>query len=116
MKVSGVFLLAFLSFAASANACGVLKSASPRVGSTVSAVNDIILNFSDAVDAGKSTITVTDSSGHVVSEGKTFSAGDAAILTTKTKNLPPGQYKVQWSAYWPDCDSQSDGDFPFTVQ
>src|SRR5579859_3415677 len=91
-------LAAGLAWGPAAFAHAYLKTASPAVGSTVTAVpTEITLRFSEKVEAAFSTITVTGPDGARVDAGDLhLDAAEPTMLRESLKPLAPGQYKVVW--------------------
>jgi methionine-rich copper-binding protein CopC len=90
-----------------------LDHASPAVDSTVpSAPAEVVLTFTEKLEATFSTVTVTDASGARVEEGKPQVSGNTMQIGLKA--AAPGAYKVHWHAVSADTHS-SEGTFTFTV-
>ena len=105
-------------FAESANACAILKTGDPKVGSTVRSVDisSVNLEFTSKVFADKSTITVADETGKTVSTGSVHSNGsNDHSITIDVSTLSPGKYKVSWEVFC-ECGQLTPGDYKFTVK
>jgi methionine-rich copper-binding protein CopC len=90
-----------------------LDHASPLVGSTVaSAPHEVTLTFTQGLEPAFSTVTVTDSGGAEVSQGKAQVSGNTMRIGLKT--IGPGAYKVRWHALSVDTHS-TEGTFTFHV-
>jgi methionine-rich copper-binding protein CopC len=108
-------LAAALLAAGPASAHAFLKSAAPAVGSTVhQAPSEVVIEFTQPIEAGFSSIAVQDASGAPVSAGEARSDGDKAHLAVGLKPLSPGAYKVIWHATSVDTH-KTEGTFTFTV-
>ncbi len=114
IRAAAAFVFAFAAVAAHAHA--QLEKATPGVGSTVSSVSEIRLEFSEGVEAKFTKVVLTSASGAAEPLGKpSVDPGDAKILTVKiAKPLAPGAYKVEWRAVSVDTH-HTQGDFTFTV-
>ena len=76
-----------------------LKTATPAVGSTVTqAPGEVVITFTEGVEASFSTIVVQDASGAEVETGGVHLAGGETRLAIGLKPLPAGSYKVTWHA------------------
>jgi copper resistance protein C len=103
--------MALASSAALAHAA--LHHASPEAGSTVSeAPHEVMLTFSDNLEAAFSSAEVMDSNGVRVDEGKSQVNGNTMRIGLKT--LSPGSYRVHWRAVSVDTH-KSEGSFMFSV-
>ena len=90
-----------------------LDHASPLVGSTVPAApHEVVLTFTQNLEAAFSTAQVTDASGARVDQGKAAVSGNA--MTIGLKSLGPGSYKVHWHVLSVDTHS-TEGTFTFHV-
>jgi methionine-rich copper-binding protein CopC len=96
-----------------AQAHAFLDHASPLVGSTVSAApHEVVLTFTQNLEAAFSTAQVTDASGARVDGGKAQVSGNT--MTVALKSIGPGSYKVHWHALSVDTHS-TEGTFTFHV-
>src|SRR5579863_5222238 len=111
------FLVLLCLFAAAASsgvqAHAFLDHASPLVGSTVqTAPHEVVLTFTQNLEASFSTVTVMDASGARVDEGKPQISGNTMRVGLKSSS--PGAYKVHWHALSVDTHT-TEGTFTFTV-
>jgi copper resistance protein C len=96
-----------------ARAHAFLDHASPLVGSTVPAApHEVVLTFTQNLEAAFSTAQVTDSNGARVDQGKAQVSG--STMTVGLKSLGPGSYKVRWHALSVDTHT-TEGAFTFHV-
>jgi methionine-rich copper-binding protein CopC len=112
-----LFILAALLTAAlgapAAHAHAHLDHANPLAGSTVSpAPNEVSLSFTESLEPAFSTVTVTDSNGAEVSQGKAQVSGNTMRVGIKAAG--PGTYKVRWHALSVDTHT-TEGSFSFHV-
>ena len=99
--------------APAARAHAFLDHASPLVGSTVDAApHEVSLSFTQSLEPAFSTVTVTDSSGAEVSQGKAQVSSNT--MRVGLKALGPGSYKVRWHALSVDTHT-TEGSFSFHV-
>jgi len=106
-----LLLIALAPLAARAHA--FLDHASPLVGSTVPAApHEVVLTFTQNLEAAFSTTQVTDSSSARVDQGKAAVSGNT--MTIGLKALGPGSYKVHWHVLSVDTHS-TEGTFTFHV-
>jgi copper resistance protein C len=106
-----LLLIPLASTAAQAHA--FLDHASPLVGSTVPAApHEVVLTFTQNLEAAFSAAQVTDSSGARVDQGKAQVSGNT--MTVGLKSLGPGSYKVHWHVLSVDTHS-TEGTFTFHV-
>jgi copper resistance protein C len=90
-----------------------LTKTSPSAGVTVSeAPQEVVLTFTERLEAAFSRVTVTDAAGAEVNQGKPEVAGN--IIRVSLKRLSGGTYKVDWRAVTPDAH-RVDGSFTFRV-
>ena len=114
MKI--LFALLIIFFAVPAQACVLLEHGNPKVGSEVSNVTKVELEFSGKIYPEKSTVVVTDQDGKQVSTGKAYGkSGDENFIATNVTPLAPGKYKVTWGVFC-DCGMLNPGDYKFTVK
>jgi hypothetical protein len=96
-----------------AQAHAFLDHASPLVGSTVPAApHEVVLTYTQNLEAAFSTVQVTDASGARVDAGKADVSGNT--MRVGLKSLPPGSYKVRWHALSVDTHT-TEGTFTFHV-
>jgi|ERR1700730_1450889 len=106
-----LLLVALAPVAARAHA--FLDHASPLVGSTVSAApHEVVLTYTQNLEAAFSTAQVTDAGGARVDQGKAAVSGNT--MTIGLKALGPGSYKVHWHVLSVDTHS-TEGAFTFHV-
>jgi methionine-rich copper-binding protein CopC len=106
-----LLLVALAPIAARAHA--FLDHASPLVGSTVSAApHEVVLTYTQNLEAAFSTAQVTDAGGARVDQGKAAVSGNT--MTIGLKALGPGSYKVHWRVLSVDTHS-TEGAFTFHV-
>jgi methionine-rich copper-binding protein CopC len=107
-------VLLFLPFGApAARAHAFLDHANPLVGSTVaSAPHEVVLTFTQSLEAAFSTVTVTDPGGADAGQGKAQVSGNTMRIGLKAGG--PGTYKVHWHALSTDTHS-TEGTFTFHV-
>ena len=106
-----LFLVPLAPVAACAHA--FLDHASPLVGSTVPAApHEVVMTFTQNLEAAFSTAQVTDSGGARVDQGKAQVSGNT--MTVGLKAIGPGSYKVHWHALSVDTHS-TEGTFTFHV-
>jgi methionine-rich copper-binding protein CopC len=97
----------------SAHAHASLAHASPSVGSTMSAVpHEVILTFTERLEAAFSNLIVVDASGTEVSQGKAQVNDNTMRISLKPLNT--GIYKVNWRAVSTDTH-KIEGSFTFRV-
>ena len=111
------FLVLLCLFAAAASsgvqAHAFLDHASPLVGSTVqSAPHEVVLTFTQNLEAAFSTVEVTDSNGARVDQGKASVSGNT--MRIGLKSIGSGSYKVNWHALSVDTHT-TQGSFAFHV-
>jgi methionine-rich copper-binding protein CopC len=106
--------LLFLTLSAAApHAHASLAHASPSVGSTMSvAPHEVILTFTERLEAAFSKLTVMDANGTEVSQGKAQVNDNTMRISLKPLNA--GIYKVNWRAVSTDTH-KIEGSFTFSV-
>jgi methionine-rich copper-binding protein CopC len=96
-----------------AHAHAFLDHASPLVGSTVAAApREVALTFTQNLEAGFSSVQVTDADGARVDQGKPRVSGNT--MRIGVKSLPPGTYRVRWHVLSVDTHA-TEGSFTFSV-
>ena len=106
-----LLLIALAPVAARAHA--FLDHASPLVGSTVpTAPHEVVLTFTQNLEAAFSAAQVTNASGARVDQGKAQVSG--STMTVGLKSLGPGSYKVHWHVLSVDTHT-TEGTFTFHV-
>jgi copper resistance protein C len=115
MRIIFASITVLLALAGSAFAHAHLDHASPKVGSTVSpAPQEVVLWFTEKLEAAFSTIEVRNEQGATVQAGKVTVSSDRTQLRVSLKALPPGTYKVIWQVMSVDTH-RTQGDFSFRV-
>ncbi len=103
-------------FSAPAFAHAFLRTATPAVGSTVQqSPNQVVIDFTEAVEPRFSAIAVQDATGASVAAGDVHLAGGDTRLAIALKPLAPGAYRVVWRATAVDTH-KTEGSFTFTVK
>jgi methionine-rich copper-binding protein CopC len=96
-----------------ARAHASLSHASPSEGSALSAgPQEVTLTFTDTLEAAFSKLTVIDSNGTEVSQGKAQANGN--VMRVSLRPLSAGIYKVNWLAVSTDTH-RTEGNFTFSV-
>lgn len=96
-----------------AEAHAFLDHAEPRVGSTVpTAPRELVLSYTQNLEAAFSSVEVTDTKGARVDLGKPTI--NASVMRVGLKQLPPGTYKVRWHVLSVDTHT-TEGSFSFHV-
>ena len=112
-SITTFMAIAFLLSASPADAHAFLDHASPLVGSTVATPpHEVSLTFTQGLEPAFSSVTVTDASGALVSQGKAQISG--TTMRVGLKALGPGSYKVHWRALSVDTHT-TEGTFSFQV-
>jgi copper resistance protein C len=112
-RISIVSLLVLALGAGPAAAHAFLDHASPLVGSSVaSAPHEVTLSFTQNLEAGFSSVEVTDAKGARVDTGKAQVSGNT--MRVGLKSLSPGTYRVRWHALSVDTH-KTEGSFTFHV-
>jgi methionine-rich copper-binding protein CopC len=115
MRIIAASIALLFALSGSAFAHAHLDHASPKVGSTVSpAPHEIVLWFTEKLEAAFSTIEVRNEQGAAVQAGKANVTGDRTQLRVSLKALSPGTYKVIWQVLSVDTH-RTQGDFSFRV-
>ena len=109
--VLSLLLVPLATIAARAHA--FLDHASPLVGSTVaSAPAEVVLTFTQNLEASFSTVQVTGPGGARVDQGRASVSGNT--MRVGIKSAGPGSYRVQWHALSVDTH-KTEGSFSFRV-
>ena len=109
--VLSLLLVPLATIAARAHA--FLDHASPLVGSTVaSAPAEVVLTFTQNLEASFSTVQVTGPGGARVDQGRASVSGNT--MRVGIKSAGPGSYRVQWHALSVDTH-KTEGGFSFRV-
>ncbi len=115
MRIISASIALFLALSGSALAHAHLDHASPKVGSTVSpAPQEVVLWFTEKLEAAFSSIEVRNDQGVAVQAGKASVTGDRTQLRVPLMALLPGTYKVIWQVMSLDTH-RTQGDFTFRV-
>ena len=105
--------LLIASFSTIAHSHAFLDHSSPLVGSTVgSAPREVVLTYTQNLEAGFSSVDVTDANGARVDQGKTQISGK--VTRVGLKSLPSGTYRVRWHVLSVDTH-KTEGSFSFRV-
>jgi copper resistance protein C len=97
-----------------AHAHASLSHASPSAGAALNAApQEVMLTFTDTLEAAFSKLTVTEASGTEVSQGKGQVNGN--VMRVDLKPLSAGIYKVSWRAVSTDTH-KTEGNFTFSVK
>jgi methionine-rich copper-binding protein CopC len=75
-----------------------LDTVTPTDKSTVPAPSQIVMTFTENLDASGSNIRLVDSSGAVVAQGGTVDSANAKQMTLALSNLAPGGYTIRWTS------------------
>jgi copper resistance protein C len=111
--VVGMIPVLMLLATAEASAHAALDHAEPRVGNKVAtAPREVKLWFTQKLEAGSSTITVTNPAGQRVDAGKARVSGDQMSVALRPGGA--GTYHVIWRVLSVDSHT-SDGSFSFEV-
>jgi copper resistance protein C len=114
ISIAALSLLFLAVGAAAAHAHASLAHASPSVGSTMSvAPNEVILTFTERLEAAFSKLAVMDANGTEVSQGKAQVNDNTMRIGLKPLNA--GIYKVNWRAVSTDTH-KIEGSFTFGVE
>jgi len=107
-------LVLFASFSTIAYSHAFLDHASPLVGSSTvaSAPREVVLTFTQNLEAGFSSVEVTDANGARVDQGKPQISGN--VMRVGLKSLPSGTYRVRWHVLSVDTH-KTEGSFSFRV-
>jgi copper resistance protein C len=113
IKILIVSLLLAVLGNAAAHAHALLEHASPLVGSSVAAApREVSLTFTQNLEAGFSSVQVTDANGARVDQGKPQVNGNT--MRVGLKSLSAGTYRVRWHALSVDTH-KTEGSFTFSV-
>lgn len=109
-----LLLFALLLLPATAQAHASLESATPAAGSTVAAApSEIVLTFSQDIEAAFSRIDVRDPKGARIG-GKTVPGGNRRELRVPIKATGNGRYTVNWNVLSVDTHKTA-GKFIFQI-
>jgi methionine-rich copper-binding protein CopC len=118
MKIGAglVAVLYLLLTGGQVQACPMLESAEPKVGSTVQgSVEKVSITFSTNILSKGSTLNVADMQDNTMNAGEAQSGANGAILIATVKPLQPGKYKVSWNVQCTHCEKPITGSYQFTV-
>jgi methionine-rich copper-binding protein CopC len=111
LTILSLILTPLVTTAARAHA--FLDHASPLVGSTVpTAPHEVVLSYTQNLEAAFSTVEVTDASGARVDLGKPQING--STMRVGLKAIGPGSYRVRWHVLSVDTHT-TEGSFTFHV-
>jgi methionine-rich copper-binding protein CopC len=113
---SGLVAIIATAAVSQAQAHAFLTTATPAVGSTISASPaELDCNFTEALEPAFSTLTIQNAAGAQLGAGKMHLApGDAKRMVLDLPHLPPGVYHVTWHATSVDTH-RTEGHFSFTI-
>jgi methionine-rich copper-binding protein CopC len=112
-SLAGIIPLLLLLATGEATAHAFLDHAEPRVGNKVaSPPREVTLWFTQKLEPAFSTITVTNSAGQRVDNGKTRVSGSQMSVSLRTGG--PGTYHVTWHVLSVDTHT-TEGNFSFQV-
>jgi copper resistance protein C len=103
VALAALFLLAVAPVAAFGHA--ELDTVTPADKSTVPAPSQIVMTFTETLDASASNIRLVDASGAVVAQGGTVSTSNPKQMSLSLSNIAPGTYTIRWTS-----KSAADGD------
>jgi hypothetical protein len=75
-----------------------LDTVTPADRSTVPAPSQIVMTFTEPLDASASNIRLVDSSGKVVTQGGTVDSANPKEMTLALPNVAPGAYTIRWTS------------------
>ena len=114
ISIAALSLLILTVSAVVVHAHAALAHASPSGGSAMSAApHEVILTFTERLEAAFSNLTVVDASGTEVSQGKAQVNDNTMRISLKPLNA--GIYKVNWRAVSTDTH-KIEGSFTFGVE
>jgi len=114
MLIPATAILVAITANTAVQAHAVLDHAEPRVGSTVAtAPRELVLFYTQNLEAAFSSIEVSDANGARVDLGK--SRISASTMRVGLKPLPPGTYRVHWQVLSVDTH-KTEGSFTFHVK
>jgi methionine-rich copper-binding protein CopC len=119
MKIPSLISISTFLLAATtlARAHAFLDTSEPAVGATVNAPPaQVKIWFTERLQHAASTIQVFDATGREVDrQNVKVNEKNEQLMTVSLPKLPPGTYKVVWSAVALDTH-HTHGDFTFTVK
>ena len=110
-------LLLLASGSATALGHADLETAVPADGSLLSeSPTEIVLSFTEALNASKSSITMVDGFGKTVTQGGTVDKSDPKTMRLAlTTALGPGTYEIRWTSVSAEDGDVAHGTPTFTV-
>jgi len=75
-----------------------LATVTPADKSTVPAPSQIVMTFTENLDASASNIRLVDASGAVVAQGGTVDPGSPKEMTLALPSVTPGAYTIRWTS------------------
>jgi methionine-rich copper-binding protein CopC len=90
-----------------------LSKSAPAAGATVSAPSELMLIFTEPLEAAFSTLELRDATGKAVETAKPQIKDN--VMRLRVNALPAGRYTVKWHVLSVDTH-KSDGTFNFTVK
>jgi methionine-rich copper-binding protein CopC len=90
-----------------------LSQSAPAAGATVSAPSELMLIFSEPLEAAFSTLELRDAAGKPVETGKAQIKDN--VMRLKLNALSAGRYNVKWHVLSVDTH-KTEGTFSFTVK
>lgn len=105
----------FLMIAATAPAFGHahLSRSAPPAGAIVNTLNEVVLTFTEPLEAAFSTIELRDAAGKPIEAGKAQVKDN--VMRLPLKGLSAGRYTVNWRVLSVDTH-RTEGNFSFTVK
>ena len=98
-----------LAFPAGVSAHAELETADPPDGAVLSAPPaEIVLTFSEGLDASKSSLTLHDPSGTKIADGAIDPAAPDTMRLVPPSSLAPGTYEIRWTAAAADGHVEND--------
>jgi methionine-rich copper-binding protein CopC len=112
----GMLVFACIATPQLAFAHAVPKLEQPGPGATVSAPQEVSIVFGEALEPAFSSMLVTNAQGKQVNTAKSVVDTDnKKRMSVALGDLPPGVYKVQWTAVAAD-GHRTEGHYNFTVK
>jgi methionine-rich copper-binding protein CopC len=90
-----------------------LSKSAPAAGATVSAPSELMLIFTEPLEAAFSTLELRDAAGKPVETGKAQIKDN--VMRLRVNALPAGRYTVNWHVLSVDTH-KTNGTFNFTVK
>ncbi|SAK70903.1 copper resistance protein CopC [Caballeronia arationis] len=112
----GALAVSLLVAAQFAFAHAVPKQQDPAPNSTVSAPHEVAIEFGEALEPSFSKLVVVDAGGKQVNTApSTVDASDKKHMSVALGALPPGTYRVNWTAV-ADDGHRTQGHYNFKVK